>query len=71
MGRDVLQAAPRGRGVRAGRRGLLTIVAALITLPSLAAEERIIDLADIAGVRKNQLIGYGLVTGLDGSYNFV
>jgi flagellar P-ring protein precursor FlgI len=46
---------------------LLTIVASLVALPALAAEERIIDLADIAGVRKNQLIGYGLVTGLDGT----
>jgi flagellar P-ring protein precursor FlgI len=32
-----------------------------------AAEERVKDLADIAGVRTNQLIGYGLVIGLDGT----
>ncbi|WP_248281069.1 flagellar basal body P-ring protein FlgI [Azoarcus sp. TTM-91] len=31
------------------------------------AAERIKDLASIAGVRDNQLIGYGLVVGLDGS----
>ncbi len=39
--------------------------AALIALPVHA--ERIKDLASIQGVRNNQLIGYGLVVGLDGS----
>lgn len=34
---------------------------------ALAAAERIKDLASIAGVRENQLVGYGLVVGLDGS----
>jgi len=34
---------------------------------ALAAPERIKDLASVAGVRNNQLIGYGLVVGLDGS----
>jgi len=29
--------------------------------------ERVKDLASIQGVRENQLIGYGLVVGLDGS----
>jgi flagellar P-ring protein precursor FlgI len=29
--------------------------------------ERIMDLANIQGVRANQLMGYGLVVGLDGS----
>lgn len=32
-----------------------------------ASAERIKDLADIAGVRSNPLIGYGLVVGLDGT----
>ncbi|MBA3581976.1 MAG: flagellar basal body P-ring protein FlgI [Gammaproteobacteria bacterium] len=31
------------------------------------AVERIKDLADVAGVRPNQLVGYGLVVGLDGT----
>jgi len=35
------------------------------TLPARA--ERIKDLASVQGVRQNQLIGYGLVVGLDGS----
>jgi flagellar P-ring protein precursor FlgI len=29
--------------------------------------ERIKDLASVQGVRNNQLVGYGLVVGLDGS----
>lgn len=37
----------------------------LITAP--ASAERIKDLANIQGVRANQLIGYGLVVGLDGT----
>ncbi|ADE10812.1 flagellar basal body P-ring protein FlgI [Sideroxydans lithotrophicus] len=41
---------------------------ALLMLVSLsAAAERIKDLATVLGVRENQLIGYGLVVGLDGS----
>jgi flagellar P-ring protein precursor FlgI len=35
--------------------------------PSSAFAERIRDLASIQGVRDNQLIGYGIVVGLDGS----
>ena len=37
----------------------------LWSAPALA--ERIKDLASIQGVRSNQLIGYGLVVGLNGS----
>ena len=36
-------------------------------LPNLANAERIKDIAMIQGVRTNQLIGYGLVVGLDGT----
>ncbi|MEI8083902.1 MAG: flagellar basal body P-ring protein FlgI, partial [Actinomycetes bacterium] len=32
-----------------------------------ARAERIKDIASIAGVRSNQLVGYGIVVGLDGS----
>jgi flagellar P-ring protein precursor FlgI len=42
----------------------------LLTLPMVlntAYAERIKDITSIAGVRSNQLIGYGLVVGLDGS----
>ncbi len=48
------------------------IFLALATVLSLCASgpadaERLKDLASIGGVRQNQLIGYGLVVGLDGS----
>ncbi|MBL0011006.1 MAG: flagellar basal body P-ring protein FlgI [Nitrosomonas sp.] len=36
-------------------------------LPGVSTADRIKDLASIQGVRNNQLIGYGLVVGLDGS----
>jgi flagellar P-ring protein precursor FlgI len=32
-----------------------------------ARAERIKDIASVAGVRANQLVGYGIVVGLDGS----
>jgi flagellar P-ring protein precursor FlgI len=35
--------------------------------PAPAVAERVKDLASIAGVRSNQLVGYGLVVGLDGT----
>jgi len=35
--------------------------------PFLANAQRIKDLADVAGVRSNQLVGYGLVVGLPGT----
>ena len=40
---------------------------ALIAGSAGAQAERLKDLASIGGVRQNQLIGYGLVVGLDGS----
>ncbi|HLU77803.1 MAG TPA: flagellar basal body P-ring protein FlgI [Burkholderiales bacterium] len=46
-------------------RLLLTLLAFLIATP--VAAERIRDIASVQGVRANQLIGYGLVVGLDGS----
>ena len=38
-----------------------------LMIADAARAERIKDLASIAGVRNNQLVGYGLVVGLDGS----
>jgi len=53
------------------RRTLQTALAALvafgIAVPPAAATSRIKDLANIEGIRQNQLIGYGLVVGLDGT----
>ena len=39
----------------------------LVVLPLSASAERVKDLASVLGVRDNQLLGYGLVVGLDGS----
>jgi flagellar P-ring protein FlgI len=39
----------------------------LLVTPSWSGAVRIKDLADINGVRENQLVGYGLVVGLDGT----
>lgn len=43
------------------------IFAVAFLLPFSAHAERIQDLASVQGVRANQLIGYGLVVGLDGT----
>ncbi len=45
----------------------LLLLAACAAMPMGAHAERLKDLATIQGVRQNQLIGYGLVVGLDGS----
>ena len=42
------------------------VLASMVIVP-VAQAERIKDLANIQGVRSNQLIGYGLVVGLDGT----
>ncbi len=44
-----------------------TALVAPVAVPSAAAASRIKDIADIEGVRENQLIGYGLVVGLQGT----
>ncbi|MGF1616003.1 MAG: flagellar basal body P-ring protein FlgI [Gammaproteobacteria bacterium] len=46
----------------------VTLIAlALLVAPGAVPAERVKDLARIEGVRDNQLIGYGLVVGLDGT----
>lgn len=45
----------------------LVSLLALVLTSSLVFGERIKDIASIAGVRSNQLVGYGLVVGLDGT----
>ncbi len=46
---------------------LLFLVTSLLLAISSAQAERLKDIANIAGVRSNPLIGYGLVVGLDGT----
>src|SRR3954471_15453282 len=48
-------------------RALFVSLALLSAFAAPAKAERIKDLASIAGVRSNALIGYGLVVGLDGT----
>lgn len=45
----------------------LILISFCLVLSSLAQADRIKDIASISGVRTNQLIGYGLVVGLDGT----
>ena len=48
-------------------RFLLVAILSISTLIQPLNAERIKDLTSVAGVRNNQLLGYGLVVGLDGS----
>lgn len=46
----------------------LCLVSVIILLvPGMASAERLKDMTSIAGIRSNQLVGYGLVVGLDGT----
>ncbi|MBE7421508.1 MAG: flagellar basal body P-ring protein FlgI [Zoogloeaceae bacterium] len=47
--------------------GIFAFTVSCFLLPDSCYAERIKDLASVQGVRQNQLIGYGLVVGLDGS----
>jgi flagellar P-ring protein precursor FlgI len=59
------------RHTSSGRRRAVTFLQLVLTValavPAVAAAERIKDIASVAGVRSNPLIGYGLVVGLDGT----
>jgi flagellar P-ring protein precursor FlgI len=46
---------------------LLALLLLLLGLVPAAAQVRIKDIVDVEGVRENQLIGYGLVVGLNGT----
>ncbi len=48
-------------------RGTLPGLLTLMVLIAPAQAERIKDIAGISGVRSNQLVGYGIVVGLDGT----
>jgi flagellar P-ring protein precursor FlgI len=45
----------------------LALLSVFALAPATARAEHVRDLADVAGARENQLIGYGLVTGLSGT----
>ena len=63
---DLIRATRGLRGLR-GTGSTLALLAVLIGLAAPAHAERIKDIATVAGVRGNQLVGYGLVVGLDGT----
>ena len=48
-------------------RRRISFICLLFLLAQPAAAQRIKDIASVAGVRSNPLVGYGLVVGLDGS----
>ena len=50
---------------RSFSRALICLILSMLPLTGFA--DRIKDLAAIAGVRSNQLVGYGLVVGLSGT----
>ena len=58
-----LRRAPRARWLLAGLAACLAIT----SLPPTAHAERLKEIASIQGVRTNQLLGYGLMVGLDGT----
>ena len=49
------------------RAVLTALLFIAFAMPNAGATSRIKDLANIEGVRQNQLIGYGLVVGLNGT----
>jgi len=55
------------RGVASSFGRTLSLGVLLAAALAASAEERVKDLASVAGVRSNQLVGYGLVVGLDGT----
>ncbi len=46
---------------------LFMSIVMLVTMPLSAHADRLKDMTSIAGVRSNQLIGYGVVVGLAGT----
>lgn len=54
-------------GTKAVRRRLASLFLALLFWPCLLQAARIKDIADIEGVRGNQLFGFGIVVGLNGT----
>jgi flagellar P-ring protein precursor FlgI len=49
------------------RRLLTVILLTLVCVPTVARAEKLRDLCEVVGARDNQLVGYGVVTGLNGT----
>jgi len=52
---------------RSAAVAVVCLIAVSFVTPNNARAERIKDIADVIGVRENQLVGYGLVVGLNGT----
>lgn len=52
---------------RVKRFSQFAVMISVLLVSSLVAAERIKDITSVAGIRSNQLVGYGLVVGLDGT----
>ena len=52
---------------RIARATLVGLLLGLVLAPSPVHPQRVKDLTQVQGVRNNQLVGYGLVVGLDGT----
>ncbi|HEY1188606.1 MAG TPA: flagellar basal body P-ring protein FlgI, partial [Gemmata sp.] len=48
-------------------RLLIAVAVALVATSQASAQVRIKDITDVSGARANQLYGFGLVVGLDGT----
>ncbi len=57
----------RGLNLRSVLAGLMALALLVQPMPAQAVSARIKDIVNIEGVRDNQLIGYGLVVGLNGT----
>ncbi|BAZ93853.1 flagellar P-ring protein [Thiohalobacter sp. COW1] len=57
----------RKSSIRFSGTGFLTVLFLSLFVSVPAAAERVKDIATVAGVRDNQLVGYGIVVGLDGT----
>ena len=58
---------PTGRGLVRSFMALLLSILMAATAATVSAQTRIKDVAEVEGVRSNQLVGYGIVVGLNGT----
>ncbi|MFZ7125704.1 MAG: flagellar basal body P-ring protein FlgI [Desulfobacterales bacterium] len=62
-----MKSRPVGSTTSILRRSLAAAMLLILGMTAVAHSARIKDIADLKGVRSNQLVGYGLVVGLDGT----
>jgi flagellar P-ring protein precursor FlgI len=60
-------ARPRSTARLAGRLCALCLLLTALFAPRPAQADRLLDMCDVVGVRENQLVGYGVVIGLQGT----